>query len=220
MNRPLQKFQVNFVLRKREPTRVCYSAPPTRCQKPFLMSMGAPGLIDQERYNGGFPLTVHPTSPSWTHHAAGSFSTRRLHPDERTIRDILLRKTLPRLPPEIATDDTPRHARIFQSGGCAVTALLCALLTRYATSHFASGNGIMLLIIGLTRWLSASLPGLISALLAFDGAAGEERPVVPTLPALNGSLVPCSSAWPVVSLIADRDPSSFTWPESSARPPV
>lgn len=40
-----------------------YSAAPTRCQKPFLMSMGVPGRIDQERHNGVFLLTVHPTSP-------------------------------------------------------------------------------------------------------------------------------------------------------------
>jgi hypothetical protein len=109
---------------------------------------------------------------------------------ERTIHDVLLRQTLPGLPPEIATEETLCRARIFQSGACAIVAIVGACLLWYATSLLAqgSGTGIVLLLVGLTTWLTASGPGLALALLALTKASAEERPIALTLAAINGSL--------------------------------
>lgn len=109
---------------------------------------------------------------------------------ERTIHDVLLRQTLPGVPPEIATEETLCRARIFQSGACAIVAAAVACLLWYATALLAqgSGTGIALLLIGLTAWLTASGPGLALALRALTRASAEERQIALMLTAINGSL--------------------------------
>lgn len=93
-------------------------------------------------------------------------------PLERALHSVLLRKSLPGLPPEIATEDMLRRARIFQPGSCAVIPVMSAILTWYATTFLTSGTGIILLIGGHGGWVLARFPGLIQAVLAFDGASG------------------------------------------------
>ena len=110
-------------------------------------------------------------------------------PSERVLRSVLLRKSLPGLPPEIVTEDTLRWARIYQSGSCAVIAVMSALLTWYASTLLTSGTGVVFLIGGLGGWVLASFPGLILAVLAFDGASKDELPAVVWLTTINGLLV-------------------------------
>lgn len=109
---------------------------------------------------------------------------------ERGIHNVLLRHSLPGLPPEIATESSLRRARLYQSGLCAIIAAAGPVLCWYGIAHLAQDpmKYMMVLAAGLLAWLTASLPGLALALLALASAEPHERPILWTLTAINGAL--------------------------------
>jgi hypothetical protein len=112
---------------------------------------------------------------------------------ERTLSSILLRRNLPGLPAEIVTE-TPFGEQGSFSLAVAPSSQSCPHSSRGTQLPFSQAEQeSSLLIGGLGGWFLASLPGLILAVLAFDGASRDELPVVASLTALKW--IACSAVF-------------------------